>query len=103
MLLPLKGWSYGYYTSESAILHLPFLNSRHMICSLRVSPTVIRINQVNDRMLGRSIPRPTSDSILNRKLAGWDGVIVFWVVERSPEGTALTDVPGYQKTEGGTE
>lgn len=45
-----------------------------------------------------SVPCPTSDSILNKKFAGWDGVIVLKAVERS-EGTVVTDIPRYQKTE----
>lgn len=54
---------------------------------------------MNDQRLVLSTPCPTSDSIINKKFAGWDGVIVLKAAERDLEPTVMTDVPEYQKTE----
>ena len=55
--------------------------------SLRFSLTVAGVNQMNEQKSMRSAPWPTSDSILNKKLAGWAGVTVLGDAEISKNGT----------------
>jgi len=90
MFQPLEGQKCHYYTSKSAIPHLPFLNSRYKMRSLRVSPTTAGVNQMGGRTSTDSAPWPTSDSILNRKLAGWTGVTISNDGESSKRGAGVS-------------